>query len=349
MVNLSQDERIIIEKYPFKSVLDPLQGVLEEIEKLYALHRISYDGPIDGLDEAYQKAVTRLVAALQGTDAAFYLRSRSGSGNLVSEMARILGRVQEGDFIYTSYRPLVKLVTQKASDFDIWDAVLSLITAASRATPPPRPIAPFKQTPWSHNTSSFANSTEYPKYVDDVLKEELGDFHVDIPGFLEAYFGNILGLDSIASAVLNECKEGDAPLYHEEKGWRDWPESAVEKKVLTWLEDIIDELVQFAEAHDSAQKVDRRPLAQPTRPLEGSVAPRKLDIGSVNDPNATKDSKCRWSQILVPGELKNDRKYDSPSSAWLDLARYAREVLAAQDSRRFVLGFTFCGPIFPLV
>jgi len=63
----------------------------------------------------------------------------------------------------------------------------------------------------------------------------------------------------------------------------------------------------------------------------------------VDDPSAGVDSKCRWSQILVPGELKSNPLADTASKAWLDLGRYAREVLAAQDSRRFVLSFTLCG------
>jgi hypothetical protein len=45
----------------------------------------------------------------------------------------------------------------------------------------------------------------------------------------------------------------------------------------------------------------------------------------------------------VPGELKNNLGYDIPSKAWIDLGRYAREVLATQDIRRFVQGFTLCG------
>jgi hypothetical protein len=40
--------------------------------------------------------------------------------------------------------------------------------------PPPRPLSSFPQIPWLYNTSSFANSFEHRKYVDDVLKEELG-------------------------------------------------------------------------------------------------------------------------------------------------------------------------------
>lgn len=67
-----------------------------------------------------------------------------------------------------------------------------------------------------------------------------------------------------------------------------------------------------------------------------------MDIGFVSDPEAQKDTKCNWSQILVPGELKSNPSADKAPEAWLDLGRYAREVLAAQDTRRFVLGFTIC-------
>ncbi|KAJ9646987.1 hypothetical protein H2199_001973 [Coniosporium tulheliwenetii] len=132
--------------------------------------------------------------------------------------------------------------------------------------------------------------------MDDVLKEELGPLYVGIPGFSEAFFGEVEGLEAAGTAVFKECKEGDNPLYSEEAGW---PE-------------------------------------------------RKLDVGFVNDPKANEASKCHWSQILVPGELKSNSGLDTPSKAWLDLGRYAREVLAAQDTRRFVLGFTLCGPIMRL-
>ena len=63
----------------------------------------------------------------------------------------------------------------------------------------------------------------------------------------------------------------------------------------------------------------------------------------MGDPKAGKNSRCHWSQILVPCELKSNPSADKASKAWLDLGAYAREVLAAQDTRRFVLGFTICG------
>jgi hypothetical protein len=91
-------------------------------------------------------------------------------------------------------------------------------------------------------------------------------------------------------------------------------------------------LSEFAEEHQLSLK-----------PLQGSTAERKLDVGFVEDPSAGQDSKRYWSHILVPGELKSNPSADTSSKAWLDLGRYAREVAAAQDTRRFVLGFTLCG------
>lgn len=87
----------------------------------------------------------------------------------------------------------------------------------------------------------------------------------------------------------------------------------------------------------------RKVLAQPDRPLEGSTASRKLDVGIVRDLDAT-NQKYNWSHILILGELKSNPKEDLVSKTWLDLGRYAREVLTAQDTRRFALGFTLCGP-----
>jgi hypothetical protein len=49
-----------------------------------------------------------------------------------------------------------------------------------------------------------------------------------------------------------------------------------------------------------------------------------------------------------PGVPKSNPLADKASKAWLDLGRYAREVLATQESRRFVLGFTLWGLLMRL-
>ncbi|EER42289.1 conserved hypothetical protein [Histoplasma capsulatum H143] len=361
MAGLSQEDRNIIKNHPLTNSVNHLQDVLQEAEKVYESRLISYDGAVDSLDQLYRNAISNLVYTLQGEGAAYSLPSRISDGDVASDLAHLFERLRKtkGNFRYDDYQPLVHLVIQRPPaesqnvetwNLDVWNAVFCLIGAVSRSTPPPppHPTSSIQQTPWLRNTSSFANSTEYRKHVDIVLKEELGEIHVDIPRFFDAYFGDIPQLTAVSQAVLEECEKGNSPLYREDEGWKGWPELAAEKDVLRWLANIIAELVRLAEAQEPSWKIDRRPLAQPSQPLQGSVAERKLDVGLVDDLTATEDSKCHWSQILVPGELKNDPKYDRKSGAWLDLGRYAREVLAAQDTRRFVLGFTLCGPFLRL-
>jgi hypothetical protein len=130
-----------------------------------------------------------------------------------------------------------------------------------------------------------------------------------------------------------------------DNGWTTWPTSAKEDDVLRWFSSFSQKLAAFAADRRSSFSRPRRPLAKPNEPIDGSVGKRKLDIGFVNDPEAQTDTRCHWSRILVPGELKSNPSADKAAEAWLDLRRYAMEVLAAEDTRRFVLGFTICGAL----
>ncbi|OAA54288.1 Protein kinase-like domain protein [Niveomyces insectorum RCEF 264] len=224
---------------------------------------------------------------------------------------------------------------------EIWDQVDNAVT---ESTPPPRPKASsLEQTPWLRNTSSFVNSSEHRKYVDGVLKEELGPMYVGLRDFDQTYFGGVADLETASEAFFEQCTRGNDPLF--DQGWTGWPIDANQDGVLNWFAGFSERLSTFAEAFKSSPVRQRRPLARPNEPIDGSIAKRKMDIGFVNDVKARKDSRYHWSQILVPGELKSNPSADKASDAWLDLGRYAREVLAAQYTRRFVLGFTICGPL----
>ncbi|KGQ01016.1 hypothetical protein PAAG_12328 [Paracoccidioides lutzii Pb01] len=338
MAGLSQEDRNIIKNNPLTNSVDHLRGALQEAVKIYE-SRLIYDGADESLDQFYRNAISKLLTALQGEDADYSLRSRMSNGDMVSDLAHLVRRLRQaqGNLKYDDYRPLVHLVIQRPPptgsqqvatwNFNVWNAVLGLIDTASRATPP-------------------AASSSY--IIDPTDAEELGEIHVDLPGFVDAYFGDIPQLTAVSQAVLEDCKQGDSPLYSEEEGWQGWPALAAERDVLRWLANTITELVRLAEAQEPSWKIDHRPLAQPSQPLQRSVAERKLDVGFVDDLMATKDSRCHWSQILVPRELKNDPKYNRKSGAWFDLGRYAREVLAAQDTCCFMLGFTLCRPYLRL-
>jgi len=182
--------------------------------------------------------------------------------------------------------------------------------------------------------------------MDLILKSDLEHMYADVPDFYKTFFGGIVGLEPAAKAVFKKCTEGNNPLYSEQSGWRGWPKGAREEDVLDWLQQLNRQLTDFAEQCQLVTKVGRRPLALPNKPLLGSTAKRKLDVGFVHHPGA--DIECDWSHILVSGELKRNPKADIPSESWLDLATHVREVLANQDTRRFVLGFTLCGSFMRL-
>lgn len=106
-------------------------------------------------------------------------------------------------------------LTDNRDDALIWDQVYHAVT---ESTPPPQLIpSSFQQTPWLRNTNSFANSSEHRKYVDVVLKEELGPMYVGLCNFHETFLGGVADLETASKAVFKKCREGRNPLYR--KGW----------------------------------------------------------------------------------------------------------------------------------
>ena len=104
---------------------------------------------------------------------------------------------------------------------------------------------------------------------------------------------------------------------------------------VAWFGGLIPKLEAFAGARIPTLATRRKLLAQPRTPLVGSTGKRSMDIGFVNseityNPDS-EDSRYRWSHILVAGELKSNPKTDTASIAWIDLARYVREVFGAQE------------------
>ncbi len=177
-----------------------------------------------------------------------------------------------------------------------------------------------------------------------VLKEELGPLFVGLRGFHEAFFGSVVGLEKASEAFFAQCTQGTNPTF--DGGWRGWPRDANEADILSWFTGFNEKLAVFAETKGPAI-YRRRPLAQPYTPIRGFIAERKINICFVNDPKASGNSRCSRSQILMVGELRSNPIGNKPSKAWLDLGRYVRKVLAAQDSKRFTLGFTLCMFLFP--
>jgi hypothetical protein len=81
--------------------------------------------------------------------------------------------------------------------------------------------------------------------------------------------------------------------------------------VLSWFADFSEKLTTFADGQKSisTRQHRRRPLAKPNELIDGSVGKRQMDVGFVNDPQVGKDSRCYWSQILVPGRGAQEQPF----------------------------------------
>lgn len=352
----------VIKSYPLGNGLDAFRASFHRICDEYnllpspnAVERFSREGNLITSNRGrnaplttkidLQNCVLILLSALQTHPAARHLRSRSGK-TLFTELSRLNTLVTSDDFDFDCITPLIRSTHDDTlDDAVIWGHVLRAVT---EPTPPPRPVpSSIQQTPLSQNTSGLVNSSEFRRGVDIVLKAELEPLHAGIPHFHKTFFGDVPYLDTVSQDVFRRCSEGDNPLFR--VGWNGWPTDAQESDVLAWFRDLIPKLEALADDRLSSPSAQRKLLAQPKTPLEGSTSKRSMDIGFISDnikfkPDAA-DSRYRWSHILVAGELKRNPKADTSSTAWIDLARYAREVLAAQDTRRFVLGFTLCGSL----
>ncbi|KJK84879.1 hypothetical protein H633G_11307, partial [Metarhizium anisopliae BRIP 53284] len=140
-----------------------------------------------------------LLPSLRSLPVSGSLHSTSGSATLRSVLLRLITAVASDSFDFDRIKPLLEIaISDNTQDAQIWDFVS---TAAAESTPPPRSIASsLQQTPWSQNTSSFVNSSEYRQNVDPVLKLELEHLYVGLPNFHKSFFGDIPELDMVSEA-----------------------------------------------------------------------------------------------------------------------------------------------------
>ncbi|KAL2803187.1 hypothetical protein BJX63DRAFT_437204 [Aspergillus granulosus] len=287
-----------------------------------------------------QLLMVNLISALQYLPDIESPPSASGRDNLLSDLLQLTMRISSNNFEVGQAKLLLKAVLGKQPDSSIWK---QLYTILPESTPPPSAAKLVDQTPHQHATSSLVNSSEFRYNFNNILREELSSVYIGVPGFHNAFFSQIQGLQDTAAAVFAKCKEGENPLFTKDIGWSGWPADAKEKNIIDWLDKLVCKLQGLAVQAGSPKVTSRTFFAQPTKALQGSTADRKLDIAFIqkidNNPNNA------WTDIMVFGELKSNKAADTLSATWLDLEHYAREVLSAQDTRIFALGFSLCSSI----
>ncbi|KAF1994258.1 hypothetical protein P154DRAFT_502141 [Amniculicola lignicola CBS 123094] len=140
-------------------------------------------------NEGQINTLVDLMLALQSLLASRSLPSKRGNTALFNDLLSLNSAIFSGNLDTARIKPLLEAVLNKEPNDVIWDRVYDAVT---ESTPPPRPPFSFQQTLQLRNTSSFANLNEHCKYVDEVLKEELGPIYVGIPHFFKAFFSEIV-------------------------------------------------------------------------------------------------------------------------------------------------------------
>jgi serine/threonine protein kinase len=262
-------------------------------------------------------------------------------GDLVSrELSKIKEELETETIRPRNAMPFVKAVLKRTSDIGFWSEILDILEELF----PPNSASSIQQTPWIHSASTFSKSTEYQRYLDTVIEQELGSLHVGLHDLHETFFGGMSDLEEVSKLVFQSCSKGDSPLYDRQRGVWLCPGDIVDS---SWFSNAVKRVVNLAKEFwpdDAPLRLFARPLKQ----FEGLIEEQKLDIGMVGDSRAEYYFKYPWSRILILGQLRNNSDSDGNTRAWLDLGRYAKEVMSAHDSRRFVLGFTLFGNLMRL-
>ncbi|KAJ8130733.1 hypothetical protein O1611_g2895 [Lasiodiplodia mahajangana] len=319
----------IIRDNPIGTGLDPFRSVFNSRCKAKGVVASSPNA-LDQLDQKDIKSLaSNLLITLCIIPTTELLPSGSSRSTLQDNLLTLYSAVFSENFDYDRARPLLVAVITNKPDEEIWNRVYDAIAQSIH----------LKETP-SYNTGSIVNSSESREDMDDILEESLGPMYVDLPRFNEAFFGSIPELEIASQTIFQKCSEGPDPFFR--KGWTGWPTDPGEPAVLGWLQTIVEQLVRWA--RDYRPTPSRGLLAKPSTTLRYSTARRKPDVGIVRYPEAL----ANWSHILIPGEVKSNPKEDRQNKAWFDIGKYVREVFAAQDTRRFVLAFTLCGPMMRL-
>ena len=238
MTDLSQKDRNIIAEHPLDKWLDHLRDPLRKAEANYEPHSLSHHDAVDGTDLGPQKAISRLLTTLMGHEVAFNLRSKTGSGDLASELSALFRRVRNGDFNYEHCRALSRLVVKQASDVDIWNAVFDLITTVSRTTPPTSIPVSFDGTPITNSSASQQGGEQTQKLVEARIFEEIRECtYQDVEGFFLKYFEGKLWTErtkEIYQAVQDRRIDGR---------WTDFPDPPVQNAVCEWWFHFQDEFL----------------------------------------------------------------------------------------------------------
>ncbi|PHH74487.1 hypothetical protein CDD82_4907 [Ophiocordyceps australis] len=326
MVSFSEQQLDIIARNPLGEPLDRFRETLEHKDQSYSVLS-NWDNEANDSDQDRQDVISKLLTTLMATQTAKHLLNSNGR-KVAVDLAQLFSRVLEGDS-HAKYHPLMKLVLEKASDIDIWNAVLSLINTALAPVTTPESILPtFDDSPIVYSSASQRDSEQTRELVEKRIFEEirLCTFR-DVEGFFEKYFE---GKDWTRRALdTYEAAKG----LHIDGAWTGFPDPPVQTGVLDWW---------FRFQHDFLSE-ERRGYYTSTKPtdLVGAEAQRQVDLFVRRKDGRLRDAAHEWKDIHVIGQLKASNH--NKKALLLQMGRYVRDVFSHQPTRRYVHAFSICG------
>ncbi|KAL8701871.1 MAG: hypothetical protein Q9201_004678, partial [Fulgogasparrea decipioides] len=326
MAKLTEDDIRTIADYPLEPSLTACQKSLQSI----ALRSPDASLANASEDPELRKAIVKLITELKLHAVAEKLKHPSGE-TLADELGWASPTHRSTAADLQPFFPVATLVMQRASDAEVWHAVLDLPSSPV----PPLPVTPRRSTPALYDATPIAFSSSSRRDLEQTrdpveafLREELKDCcYVKVGGFVEKFFHNKRWSPESSNITGRVGLEPD-----------DFPHPPAEGAVWDWL-------ANFQHSHldpNHTPSVYRRTLSPAA--MTGSDAARQVDIltQSRTIPAA---NQVHWRDIRVIGELS--RSADAPGK-FLQLARYARDVFSAQPTRLFVHGFLLLGSTMEL-
>lgn len=277
--------------------------------------------------------VFEVLLVLQRTPLARQLPSRSGCGTLRGDLSKLLSHVDFDKFDTARFYSLLVHIDSHASGVIIWAEIFTLLSSDT-STAPTLLDQPYFNRPLKSNSSSQQDSEQTHNDMDErILQEINGRLYKDTGGFYEKYFEG-KGWSSEARRIIKRVN----PRMRSGR-WGDYPMNPTEDVFLDWFKKFHTKF--FLSGHSVF-------YASPDLPLAGSDCKRKPDLFVAPLKISRQDGKYNWTDVRVIGVLRTSQIRGEYVEELMKLSEHAREVFAAQPTRRFLHGFIIRGSIMEL-
>lgn len=284
-------------------------------------------------DRLDKQIASELFSAIEDLEACSLLPSSHYFKNLRADLRKVKELFNKpGGVDLDKFAPLFKAILARKPDHEIWTEIR--LTINDLWLLPWEHASSIDEVGWIPVRRDFPKSKVFRRQLKAVMNDELCPF-VGLPDFHDLHFGRFRAK---AEVIFAKCQEGSDPLFKD--GWKGYPAAPgnrSKKHILDWFEAIVNEI-------SSKAKTGRKLVAEAKYRANPGTAGRKLDFGFAEEHDVGD-----MSQIRVPGKVKGADAEDADVSnkyrTWMSIAKYAEEVLAAQDFRRFTMSFLMRGPL----